>query len=225
MKFKNKKFIIFDMDGTLIDSAPDLARAVNFMLESLGKKTFSQKSIDFWVGNGAATLVKRALSGSREVDESMFSFELFTKALDIFLDYYAKNLIVETKLFPNVKETLKELQTRGYKFALVTNKPFDFVEPMLKELEIVEYFELILGGDSLDKRKPDPQPLFHTCKKLGFKVKETVMIGDSKNDILAANNANMDSIALTYGYNYGESVKEYNPTWVYDDFSDILEVL
>ncbi len=225
MKFENKKLIIFDMDGTLIDSAPDLARAINFMLKSLGKKTHSQKTIDFWVGNGAPTLVKRALSGSREIDESKFSFELFSKALDIFLDYYAKNLVVDTKLFPKVKETLNELKKRDYTFALVTNKPFDFVEPMLKELELSNYFDLILGGDSLNTKKPDPKPLYHTCEKLGFKVKDSVMVGDSKNDIVAANNANMDSIALTYGYNYGEDVKEYNPTYVYNNFSHILKVL
>jgi phosphoglycolate phosphatase len=194
------------------------------MLESLGKDTYSQKTIDFWVGNGAPTLVKRALSGSREVDESI-SYELFSKALDIFLDYYSKNLIVHTKLYPKVKKTLDELQKRDYTFALVTNKPYSFVEPMLKKLELESYFKLFIGGDSLDKRKPDPKPLFHTCKKLGFEIENSIMIGDSKNDIIAANNANMDSIALTYGYNYGEDVKKFNPTFVYDNFSDILEVL
>jgi phosphoglycolate phosphatase len=224
LKFSNKKLIIFDLDGTLIDSSPDLALAVNHMLTTLKRNTFSTDTIHYWVGNGAETLVKRALSGSATIDEKLDPL-LCKEALKIFLDFYAKNLAVATVTYPNVERTLKSLKERGYRLAIVTNKPFAFVEPILKELKLMEFFELILGGDSLEKKKPDPLPLLHLCSKLNVSVEESVMVGDSKNDIQAANACNMQSIGLTYGYNYGENISVHNPSTVFDDFADILNTL
>ena len=224
MKFSNKKLIIFDLDGTLINSSPDLELAINHMLSTIGRETFSTDTIHYWVGNGAQILVKRALSGSSEIDENI-NPELFEKALKIFFDFYSKNLAVETVTYPHVKETLKHLKNQGYTLAIVTNKPFDFVKPILEALELTDLFELILGGDSLEEKKPHPLPLLHVCETLGFTIEESVMVGDSKNDILAANACNMQSIGLTYGYNYGEAISIYNPDAVFDDFSDILNSL
>ena len=224
MKFTNKKLIIFDLDGTLIDSSPDLALAINHMLKSIDRKTFSTDTIHYWVGNGAEVLVKRALSGSATIDETLDP-ELIKKALKIFLDFYAQNLAVETVTYPHVPQTLKALKEHGYRLAIVTNKPFPFVEPILKTLGLMENFELILGGDSLDKKKPDPLPLLHVCKELNISVEESIMVGDSKNDIQAANACNMQSIGLTYGYNYGENISVHNPSVVFDNFADILSTL
>ena len=221
MKFTNKKVIIFDLDGTLIDSSPDLALAINHMLKTLNRETFSSDTIHYWVGNGAEILVKRALSGSATIDESIEE-DRWKEALKIFLAFYAKNLAVETVTYPHVRETLQSLKGYGYKLTIVTNKPFAFVEPILKELKLLEFFELILGGDSLEKKKPDPMLLLHVCKEMDISVKEAVMIGDSKNDILAGNACNMQTIGLTYGYNYGEDIGVYNPSIVFDDFADIL---
>ena len=222
MKFSNKKVILFDLDGTLIDSAPDLALAVNHMLEALNRDTFSQDTIRYWVGNGAQVLVKRALSGESEIDENLDPL-VFEKALDIFLTFYAQNLAVTTVTYPNVPTTLQSLKEMGYRLAIVTNKPFDFVAPILEGLKLTELFELHLGGDSLPQKKPDPVPLLHVCDKLGATVEECVMVGDSKNDILAANAAKMQSIGVTYGYNYGEGIDVYRPDVVVDDFADILK--
>ena len=224
MKFSNKKLIIFDLDGTLIDSSPDLALAINHMLSTIGRETFSTNTIHYWVGNGAQTLVKRALSGSNTIDETIDPI-LFEKALQIFLDFYAKNLAVETVTYPHVKETLTRLKEENYTLTIVTNKPFAFVSPILKALELDDFFELILGGDSLKEKKPHPLPLLHVCETLNFNVNEAVMIGDSKNDILAANASHMQSIGLTYGYNYGEEISIYKPDAVFSDFSDILSTL
>ena len=223
MKFSNKKLIIFDLDGTLINSSPDLELAINHMLSTIGRETFSTDTIHYWVGNGAQILVKRALSGSLKIDENI-NPELFEKALKIFFDFYSKNLVVETITYPHVKETLNHLK-KGYTLAIVTNKPFDFVKPILEALELTDLFELILGGDSLEEKKPHPLPLLHVCETLGFTIEESVMVGDSQNDILAANACNMQSIGLTYGYNYGEAISIYNPDAVFDDFSDILNSL
>ncbi|TEW51753.1 phosphoglycolate phosphatase [Psychromonas algicola] len=223
MKFKDKKAILFDLDGTLIDSGPDLALAINHMLTSIGRDEVSSEIIHSWVGNGASILVQRGLSGQTEIDPNLDP-ELLEKALAIFLEFYAENLCVGTVTYPNVRSTLKILKAKGYRLAIITNKPFDFVQPILDGLDLNGLFESILGGDSLDKRKPDPLPLHYTCEKLGVTVDECVMVGDSKNDILAAHAANMQSIGLTYGYNYGEDINEHNPDISFDDFADMIAV-
>ena len=221
LKFTDKKVIIFDFDGTLIDSEPDLALARKHMLEQLNREVYSQEMISHWVGNGAETLVKRALSGSVVIDKSIKQ-KLFENALNIFLKFYAQNLCVKTYLYPNVKETLEQLKKKGYTMVIVTNKPANFVAPILKGLKIDEFFEFYLGGDSLERRKPDPMPLLYVCEKFNITVNECVMIGDSKNDIISANSAKIESVGVTYGYNYGEDISTYHPTIVVDDFANIL---
>lgn len=220
----DKKLILFDLDGTLVDSARDLALAVNHMLQRIGRETFDSEVIRSWVGNGAQTLVKRGLSGSSEIDENI-EHELFEEALDIFLDFYANNLCVETISYPNVVGTLKNLKNQGYRLALVTNKPYDFIAPLLEGLEMNGLFELCLGGDSLEKKKPHPMPLLHVCERLGVDASECVMVGDSKNDILAAKAAKMHSIGVTYGYNYNEPISVYQPEHVVEEFSAIAQLL
>ncbi len=224
MKFENKQLLIFDLDGTLINSALDLALAVNYMLKTLGRDTFDEEIIHGWVGNGALRLVQRALSANRTVDKSLDEASV-QKALDIFLKYYGKNLCNATIPYPHVTPTLNRLKEKGYRLAIVTNKPFAFVEPILKGLGLNGLFELILGGDSLPLKKPDPAPLLHVCKKLSVSVEKCVMVGDSKNDILAASACGMQSVGVTYGYNYGESISVYEPDIIIDNFGDILKSL
>jgi phosphoglycolate phosphatase len=189
----------------------------------MNRDTFAEDVIHGWVGNGALTLVKRALSGSRTVDEHL-NEAYVQKALKIFLDYYEKNLCNATVPYPHVISTLKTLK-ENYTLSIVTNKPFAFVAPILKGLEMEGLFALILGGDSLEEKKPHPMPLLHVCEKLSVRVEASVMIGDSKNDILAANACNMDSVGVTYGYNYGENIKVHKPSIVIDDFKNLLEYL
>lgn len=224
MRFSDKKVILFDLDGTLVDSAPDLALAVNHMLQSFGRETFAHETIRTWVGNGAQTLVKRALSGSSTIDEEIDPV-LFEKALDTFLNFYAQNLCVSTVTYPNVQTTLRSLKAKDYRLVLVTNKPYDFIQPLLEGLEMEDLFELCLGGDSLARRKPDPMPLLHVCESLDVCVTKCLMIGDSKNDIVAANAAKMQSIGVSYGYNYGEDISLYEPDIVVHDFHEIMGLL
>lgn len=224
MKFTDKKAVLFDLDGTLIDSAPDLALAINHMLTSIGREEISPAIIRSWVGNGASILVQRGLSGQTDIDENLDP-ELLEKSLAIFLDFYANNLCVDTVTYPHVRSSLKILKAKGYQLAIVTNKPYDFIQPILDGLELNGLFELLVGGDTLEKRKPDPLPLHYACEKLGVTVEQCVMVGDSKNDVLAANAANMQSIGLSYGYNYGEDINEHNPDISFDDFADIIATL
>ena len=224
MQLTDKKLLIFDLDGTLINSALDLALAVNYMLERLQRETFDEDIIHGWVGNGALTLVKRALLGKRELDDSLDE-DYIQKALKIFLDYYENNLCNATLPYPNVIQTLETLKSKDYTLAIVTNKPFKFVAPILKGLQMDGLFSEILGGDSLNQKKPHPMPLLNVCETLNFSIESSVMIGDSKNDILAANACGMDSVGVTYGYNYGEEIGVHKPSIIIDDFSELLKIL
>lgn len=225
MKLEKKKLIIFDLDGTLIDSVPDLAASVNFMLSKLRRSTHATDEIREWVGNGAQTLVKRALIGKKDFQEEQVNKNLYEQALPIFLESYEENLCEHTYLFEGVKETLEDLKEQGYKMAIVTNKPYKFISPILKALEIAECFDLLLGADSLKTKKPSAEPLLHAMNHFKCNEKECVMVGDSKNDIIAANNANMQSIAVSYGYNYGEDISIHKPSVVIGHFSEILKLL
>lgn len=225
MKLTDKKAIFFDLDGTLIDSVPDLAMAVNEMLERLGRERFDESVIRYWVGNGAQTLVKRALLGKRDVDDDTVETALFQKALAIFLQAYRSHLCDATRPYPHVPETIEKLRQKGYRLAIITNKPEPFIAPILEGLGLKHYFEAWLGGDSLPQKKPDPMPLLHMCETFNIAVDDAVMVGDSKNDILAANACSMASIGVTYGYNYGEEISIHQPTVVIDDFKALLAYL
>ncbi len=215
------RLILFDLDGTLIDSIPDLANSINYMLKKLNKKTFSIEKISKWVGNGGDTLIKRALSGDihiKEIDENEF-----LKAKEIFFKHYSDNVCVKTTLYPNVKETLQKLN--NFQKVIITNKPHQFIKPILKKLEIETYFDAYYGGDYFEEKKPSPLPLLKVCEIFNIPTHKTIMVGDSKNDILAAKEANIKSIAITYGYNYGEDINKYNPDIIIDNFTKLLKVI
>ncbi|MFT6692263.1 MAG: phosphoglycolate phosphatase [Colwellia sp.] len=228
MSPENKTVLLFDLDGTLVDSAPDLAAAINQMLLALNLTTFPQEIIRGWVGNGAKTLVERALhhslNSNSALDKSLSKAEV-NDALAIFLNYYQHCLCIESSLYKGVRETLLALKNQGYRLAIITNKPTEFIEPIVTGFGLKGLFELQLGGDSLVERKPHPLPLLHACETLKVSVAQCIMIGDSKNDILAAKAANIQSIGLTYGYNYGEDIRAYQPDWCLDTFAELLDLL
>lgn len=219
--FRNKTLLLFDLDGTLIDSVPDLALAVNLTMRRLGHCVFEEKQVRGWVGNGAKTLVERALraANSGEMPEE----EALEEALEIFLESYAGNLGVKTDTYPHVPKVLERLRSEGFRLAIVTNKPHAFVKPILRNLDMEHLFEYIVGGDSLPRKKPDPAPLLHVCETLGIDRERCIMIGDSKNDILAAKAAGMHCIGLGYGYNYEEPIDAYGPDLVLQDFRALAE--
>jgi phosphoglycolate phosphatase len=222
LKLLNKNTLLFDLDGTLVDSVPDLASSVNQTLIKLGLTPFSQEVIRGWVGNGANILMQRAVSGNIKISKSLDN-DLVAQALKLFYQIYQIHNCIETRLYAGVLETLTELKNRGYRLAIITNKPEQFISPIITNLMLDNLFELIIGGDTLAKRKPDPLPLHYACEQLSVSVNQCVMIGDSKNDILAAKAAKMQSIALTYGYNYGEDISIYQPELIIDNFVDLLD--
>ena len=219
--FRDKELILFDFDGTLIDSVPDLAFAVNHMLGYLGLPTFEESRIRGWIGNGARTLVERALHAA--LGDAPLDPAYVDKALAVFMEHYAQNLAVATVAFPKVPEVLKHLHSKGFRMAIITNKPYAFIEPILQSMGMDTLFELTLGGDSLPNKKPHPEPLLHACRLLGIDTEKAVMVGDSKNDILAAKAAGMHCIGLGYGYNYDEDIAVYGPDLVIHDFCALAE--
>ena len=221
----DKQLLIFDFDGTLIDSVPDLADATNAMLTTLGKTPYPLNSIRNWVGNGSRMLVERALVGKIEVLEGELAKEAVDHAEQVFFDAYKNISGSKTVAYPDVDSGLRKLQAAGYKLALVTNKPIRFVPKILQSFGWQDIFSEVLGGDSLPSKKPDPAPLLHVCEALNVTPKQAVMIGDSRNDILAGQDANMDTLALSYGYNYGQDIRELNPTKAFDDFSALVDYL
>lgn len=220
-----KQLLIFDFDGTLIDSVPDLADATNTMLSQLGKATYSLETIKQWVGNGSRLLVERALLGKTEVLAGELTTEQADHAEQLFFDAYSNISQSKTLAYPDVDKGLQQLKAAGFTLALVTNKPIRFVPKILESLGWIPLFDVVLGGDSLPVKKPDPAPLLHVCETLNFQPAQAFMIGDSVNDILAGQNAGIDTLGLSYGYNYGNHIGDSNPTQVFDSFADLLAYL
>lgn len=225
MNKQDKQLLIFDFDGTLIDSVPDLADATNTMLEQLGKPTYSLDTIKEWVGNGSRLLIERALVGQTVVSAGQVTQEEADHAEQLFFDAYKNISDSKTVAYPDVDRGLRQLKDAGFTLALVTNKPIRFVPKILETLGWSPLFSLVLGGDSLAVKKPDPAPLLHTCETLHFTPEQTIMIGDSINDIHAGQRAGIDTFSLAYGYNYGQDIRDSNPTHAFNTFAELLELL
>ncbi|GIU21581.1 phosphoglycolate phosphatase [Shewanella sp. MBTL60-007] len=221
-KFSQIKAVAFDLDGTLIDSVPDLAAATRATLAELELPQCSDEQVRSWVGNGAQMLMRRALSFALN---AQVSEEQLEACMPRFMHFYKLNLEKHSVLYAGVETVLSQLKQAGYPLAIVTNKPYEFTVPLLKAFNIDGYFSLVLGGDSLSKMKPDPLPLQHILHEWQLETEQLLMVGDSKNDILAAKAAKVASVGLTYGYNYGEDIGLSGPDAVCEQFSEITALL
>lgn len=224
MTLAQKKVLLFDLDGTLVDSAPDLAVALNKTLKELKRDEFSLDTIRTWVGNGAKVLVDRGLSGSSTIDADLDT-DLADKALSLFLAHYREYICVDTAFYAGVKEGLITFKEAGFSLGIITNKPEALIQPILSGLGGDNIFELLIGADTLAEKKPHPLPLLHAAEHFNVTIDECLMVGDSKNDILAAKAAKMESVGLTYGYNYGEDIADNNPEWCFDTFAELTAAI
>ena len=216
------QLVQFDLDGTLIDSLPQLWQAVNLMLAELNFAVVTEQTVQHWVGNGADKLVERALCDA--LGESPNHTQQ-RQAREYFDAAYASLADQEITLYPGVADTLRQLKTAGKTLALVTNKPYRFVPDILASTGLAEYFSVSLGGDSLAQKKPDPAPLLHVCQTLNIAPSHSLMVGDSSNDVLAAHAAGMPVVGVTYGYNYGTPIADSQPDWVLSELPSLLNLL
>ncbi|MDT8363343.1 MAG: phosphoglycolate phosphatase [Nitrosomonas sp.] len=197
--------VIIDLDGTLLDTAEDLAMAANEMLRELRRETLPLSTIQHFIGKGVPRLVKRTLTNSLDGEPDP---ELFVQALSIYERCYANHLHVHTHPYPDVISGLNRLKQDGFHLICITNKAEAFTLPLLRAAGLLDYFELVLSGDSLPRSKPDPLPLLHACKQFGIPPESALLIGDSLNDAIAARAAGCYIFCVPYGYNEGRDVRE-----------------
>jgi phosphoglycolate phosphatase len=198
------KAVTIDLDGTLLDTIPDLAAAANMMLAELGRPALDVELIRTFVGKGIANLVERTLAGRIEGGAEPGAVE---RALPIYERCYSAVNGRHTTIYPGVKEGLDRMRADGYALACVTNKSTRFTLPLLDMVGFAPYFRIVVAGDTLARKKPDPAPLLHAAAALGVEPAEMLMIGDSLNDTQAARSAGCPVFCVTYGYNEGHDVR------------------
>ncbi|XXG93546.1 phosphoglycolate phosphatase [Neisseria sp. Ec49-e6-T10] len=209
----------FDLDGTLIDSIPDLAAAANAMRQFLGMSYLPAEQIQSYVGDGIGRLVHRALTDSKEAQAEQILWE---KGFTFFMQYYSEHITDHTIIYPDVENGLALLRSAGYPLVVITNKTEFLAVRALKNLGLIDYFSLVIGGDTLAEKKPSALPLQHMADVLQITTEQIAMVGDSRNDILSARNAGSVAIGVSYGY---ETVADYQPDCVIEQLSKLYDVL
>ncbi|EPC00964.1 hypothetical protein L861_15515 [Litchfieldella anticariensis FP35 = DSM 16096] len=211
--------VTFDLDGTLIDSVPDLAVAVGLALADEGLPEPGESKVRDWVGNGSHKLLERAL---RDATGELPASDVHEAVHEAFLHHYGQAQSARTRLYPGVREALDALLAKDMRLALVTNKPHAFIDPILERFGLARYFGLCVGGDSLPQKKPDPAPLQHVARYFGVAPQHCLMIGDSRHDIEAGRQAGFRTLAVPYGYNHGEPVAESRPDAMVESLAELV---
>jgi len=220
MDLYNKKLFIFDLDGTLVDTAPDFKNSLNYMLKEMNEETIELDEIRNLVGYGARELIRRtAISKGIEHDDKKIN-----DMLKIFLLHYTHNIDDDSVLFENVKSVLLFLKEKNIKLAVCTNKMEKLSNLLLEKLGVLHLFDFLVGGDSFPKGKPDPFPLLRICEKLNISKSESIMVGDSITDLKSGHSAGMPVVLVEYGYT--ENTKIYGEAdLVINNFSQLKELI
>jgi len=185
--------VLFDLDGTLVDTAPDMAHSLNLLLEEQGEKTLAHEIIRPHVSNGSVALVKL---GFGETIENQRLEQLKQRYLEI----YQENIHVDSCLFEGMEALLNQIEQSGKKWGVITNKPSWLTEPLLQSMGLADRSACMVSGDTTEQRKPHPEPMYHACKLIDAEASECIYIGDARRDVEAGNNANMKTIIASYGY-------------------------
>jgi len=216
------ELIMIDVDGTLVDSVPDLSWCLDETLKEVGLPPRGEAAARNWVGNGVIRLVERGIANDLDAPHDQAIFE---KAMPIFRELYAENTSKRSRLYSGVKEGMEYLKTLPIKIGCITNKDAQFTHPILKDLGLWNYFEIVISGDTLEKKKPDPLPLLHGAKELGADPQKSLMLGDSTSDVKAARAAGFDIICMSYGYNHGVDIRDSKPDAVIDSFIELKDLI
>ena len=213
----DSELIIFDLDGTLIDSSDDIAWAANMTLVYMGYNEMDLDAIKEGIGWGVKTLLQKLMpqEGTERIDEARVKF----------LEYYWDHLTVNTILYPGVRETIDYFKDHDKKMAIVTNKPIKFTEKILNELALKDFFLMVLGGDSLMNRKPDPEPVEKVISTLGVTKGKTVFVGDSKIDGETGKRAGIFTIGVEYGFRGRKELEEAGFDVIISEFPELTRIL
>lgn len=210
-----------DLDGTLIDTAPEITLAANAMLDALDLSSLPMAQIKSFIGEGAAKLVERCLV---ETMRETPSVEMFNEAQALFFVHYA-DVVSSSQPFPQTELGLQQLKKHNLPLACITNKPAKFTMPLLQATGLIDYFDIVVSGDTLLKKKPDPDQIFHICQHFGVEPWEALLIGDSNTDISAAKNAGCYIFTVPYGYNQGLPIDDSAVDATIDHLQDALNYL
>jgi phosphoglycolate phosphatase len=212
--------LIFDLDGTLVDTAPDLIQATNHVLNSIGRRSVSYEEFRGFVGHGSRSLIERGCTATgAAVDE-----ETLKRLNRDFLDYYGENVSDHSKIFEGVQALLNDAHSRGIKMGVCTNKVEGLSHKLLGELDLAKWFGAVVGGDTLPIMKPDPAPYREVAKRLGVDTSRTIMFGDSETDIRTAQNTGVPVIAVTFGYT-AQPVQSFDPTHVINHYDEAWPIV
>lgn len=216
--------LLFDLDGTLVDSAPDIAMAMDATLLARGWPAAGLAQVRDWVGNGSRKLLERALCFAQpgfdirnETDAALHE----TVHREFLLQYAMYNG-PNTTVFAGVVPFLDACKAAGKTLACVTNKPEQLARELLTTLDLSRFFSIIVGGDTFPQRKPDPMPLLYCCQSLNVAPERTLMVGDSSIDVASARNADMPVACVSYGYNHGANIADAQADWLVDDLQLLL---
>ncbi len=217
--------ILFDLDGTLVDTAPDLMRAHNHVMKKFGYPTKSTEEIRNLVGQGAGAMLGRSIWGQAKKEfGKVQNVKIKKEMIDAFVDYYGKNIINESTLINGVKEFLKWCKEKNISMAVCTNKQEHLAIDLLKKIGIYDYFEYVAGSNTFDYCKPDPRHLTNVIEILGGEIKRSIMIGDSETDANAGKNAGIPVILLEDGYTEKNTTEIYHNHLI-KDFIGIEEII
>ena len=217
-QLQQRNLILFDLDGTLVDSAFDLYRAMNMSLNVIGLPLVTEQQVRVWIGKGTSLFCQSVLKHlTGQVDPQQHQL-----LLDTFLNIYNADPCVDTQPFAGVIPFLEWAQAQGKTLVCVTNKPELPARKIVEILGMSHYFADVVGGDRFEVRKPDPKPLLHCVEAFQSTKAQTLMIGDSSNDVEAARRAGIDCIVVSYGYNHGEDIQLCQPQQVVDDLRELL---
>lgn len=210
------KLVMFDLDGTLVDSVADIALSLNRALADVGLPAVTEVQVRTWVGRGASRLIYCVLE--HEHREPALHDELLAR----FMARYQESVCEVSTVYPGGRELLQACKAAGLYLACVTNKPYAPAKALLEALDLIQPFDLLLGGDSLAHKKPHPGPLQHCLKHFGVTATQALMVGDSRNDVEAARAAGVKVVALPWGYNHGEPIEAARPDWLVDSLEELL---